>query len=211
MTLDPVLSAKGTRLNKRGLETRQSLLAVARRCLAAGGPDAVSASLIAREAGVTWGTVQHQFGDVDGLWAALLEDVLGEGAATALPVPASADLGKRVEAVIGSLWAAMDLPAFRAIHNLRQALPRSRDELEATYPLTAAAIVRWDESWRSTMEQAFAGLAVDPVKLERVRSLLPGAMRGLHSEQYLSSYTDLAEARRGLVEAVTSYLEKGNR
>ena len=208
MSVDPALSAKGTRLNKRGLETRQSLLSVALRCLASGGPDAVSASLIAREAGVTWGTVQHQFGDVDGLWAALLEDVLGDGAATALPVPASSDLGRRVEAVINALWAAMDLPAFRAIHNLRQALPRSRDELEATYPLTAAAIVRWDESWRSTMEQAFAGLAVDPVKLERVRSLLPGAMRGLHTEQYLSSYTDLVEARRGLADALTSYLEK---
>lgn len=210
MTLDPVLSAKGTRLNKRGLETRQSLLTVALRCLAGGGPDAVSASLIAREAGVTWGTVQHQFGDVDGLWAALLEDVLGDGAATALPVPGSPDLGELVEAVVSSLWAAMDVPSFRAIHNLRQALPRSRDELEATYPLTAAAIVRWDESWRSTLEQAFAGLAVDPVKLERVRSLLPGAMRGLHSEQYLSSYTDLAEARRGLAEAITCYLEKGS-
>jgi AcrR family transcriptional regulator len=211
MSVDPVLSAKGTRLNKRGLETRQSLLSVALRCLAAGGPDAVSASLIAREAGVTWGTVQHQFGDVDGLWAALLEDVLGDGSATALPVPDSPDLGERVKAVVGALWAAMDLPAFRAIHNLRQALPRSRDELESTYPLTAAAIVRWDEAWAATMAQAFAGLAVDPVKLERVRSLLPGAMRGLHAEQYLSSYTDLAEARRGLAEALTSYLEKDSR
>lgn len=208
MTTDPVLSAKGTRLNKRGQQTRQSLLVVALRCLATGGPDAVSASLIAREAGVTWGTVQHQFGDVDGLWAALLEDVLGDGSATALPVPHSADLGERVDAVVGALWAAMDLPTFRAIHTLREALPRSRDELEATYPLTAAAIVRWDESWRSTMVQAFAGLAVDPVRLERVRSLLPGALRGLHAEQYLSSYTDSAEARRGLAEAITSYLEK---
>ena len=208
MTGEPVLSAKGTRLNKRGLETRQSLLSVALRCLAAGGTDAVSASLIAREAGVTWGTVQHQFGDVDGLWAALLEDVLGDGAATALPVPTSADLGVRVEAVIASLWAAMDLPAFRAIHTLREALPRSRDELEATYPLTAAAIARWDAAWTATMAHAFAGLSVDPAKLARVRSLLPGAMRGLHAEQYLSSYTDSAEARRGLAEAITSYLEK---
>jgi len=208
MTADPALSAKGTRLNKRGLETRQSLLSVALRCLAAGGPDAVSASLIAREAGVTWGTVQHQFGDVDGLWAALLTEVLGDGSATALPVPDSPDLGERVDAVVAALWAAMDLPAFRAIHTLREALPRSRSELESTYPLTAAAIARWDEAWTATVEHAFAGLAVDPVKLARVRSLLPGAMRGLHAEQYLSSYTDSSEARRGLADALTSYLEK---
>ncbi|MGO4257431.1 TetR/AcrR family transcriptional regulator [Marmoricola sp. RAF53] len=204
------LSAKGTRLNKRGLETRQALLRTALECLAAGGPEAVSASLIAREAGVTWGTVQHQFGDVDGLWAALLEDVLGGGpgksTATALPVPETSDVGERVDAVVGMLWSAMDLPAFRAIRTLREALPRHRDELEAAYPATAAAIARWDASWTATMEQAFAGLDLDPVRLARVRSLLPGAMRGLHDEQYLSSYTDSAEARRGLAEALTSYL-----
>lgn len=209
MTAEPVLSAKGTRLNRRGLETRAALLDAALQVLAAGGPDAVSASLVAREAGVTWGTVQHQFGDVDGLWAALLEHVLGDGSATALPVPDSTDLGERVQAVVSLLWAAMDLPVFRAIHHLRLALPREREELEATYPHTAAAIARWDAAWTTTVEQAFAGLDVDPVRLSRVRSLLPGAMRGLHSEQYLSVYTDSTEARRGLVEALTSYLEMG--
>ncbi len=209
LSAQSTLSAKGTKLNKRGLATRAELLRVALACLADGGPDAVSASLIAREAGVTWGTVQHQFGDVDGLWAALLEDLLGDGSATALPVPDSPDLGLRVESVIGALWTAMDLPTFRAIHHLRLALPRQREELEATYPLTAASIARWDAAWTSTMEHAFAGLDVDPVRLSRVRSLLPGAMRGLHTEQYLSSYTDSVEARRGLGEAITSYLSKG--
>lgn len=208
---DPVLSAKGTRLNKRGLETRAALLDAALAVLATGGPDAVSASLVAREAGVTWGTVQHQFGDVDGLWAALLEHVLDDGAATVLPVPDSPDLGERVSTVVSLLWSAMDLPVFRAIHHLRLGLPREREELEATYPRTAAAIARWDEAWTRTVEQAFAGLDVDPVRLARVRSLLPGAMRGLHSEQYLSVYTDSAEARLGLVEALTSYLAKGTR
>lgn len=201
------LSAQGTRLNKRGLETRQNLLQVALECLAEGGPESASASLIAREAGVTWGTVQHQFGDVDGLWAALLEHLLGDGSVTALPVPASVDVGERMEAVVGLLWTAMDLPTVRAIHHLRLALPRQRDELEAAYPLTAAAIGHWDVAWTATVEQAFAGLDLDPVRLSRVRSLLPGAMRGLHNEQYLSTYTDSAEARRGLAEALTSYLE----
>lgn len=206
----PTLSAKGTRLNKRGLETRQALLDAALRCLAQGGPEAVSASLIAREAGVTWGTVQHQFGGVDGLWAALLEHVLDGGAATALPVPDSPDLGERVLAVVGLLWTAMDLPVFRAIHNLRQALPRDRDELEATYPATAAAIARWDSAWTDTVTHAFAGLSLDPVRLSRVRSLLPGAMRGLYNEQFLSIYTDSGEARLGLAEALTSYLSPSN-
>lgn len=201
------LSAKGTKLNKRGLETREHLLRSALRCLAEGGPDAVSASSVAREAGATWGTVQHQFGDVDGLWAAVLEYVLADRGAMTPRLPDSPDVAARVDAILDLLWAAMDLPAARAIHQLRLALPRQRDELEASYPRTADAIAHWDEAWTATVEHAFDGLAVDPVRLARVRSLLPGAMRGLHSEQFLSTYTDSAEARAGLAGAITAYLE----
>jgi AcrR family transcriptional regulator len=200
------LSAKGTRLNKRGLETREHLLRSALRALAAGGPDAVSASAVAREAGATWGTVQHQFGDVDGLWAAVLEYVLADREAMTPKIPDSPDLGARVDAILDLLWTAMDLPASRAIHHLRVALPQQRDELETAYPPTAAAIAHWDDAWTATVEHAFDGLAVDPVRLRRVRSLLPGAMRGLHAEQFLSSYTDSTEARAGLAGAITAYL-----
>ena len=110
------LSAKGTRLNKRGLETREHLLRTALRLLADGGPDAASASSVAREAGATWGTVQHQFGDVDGLWAAVLEYVLADRGALTPRVSDSPDLTERVDAVLDLLWNAMDLPASRAAY-----------------------------------------------------------------------------------------------
>jgi AcrR family transcriptional regulator len=200
------LSAKGTRLNKRGLETREHLLRSALRGLAEGGPESASASSVAREAGATWGTVQHQFGDVDGLWAAVLEYVLAERGALSPRLPDSPDVGGRVDAILDLLWTALDLPASRAIHHLRLALPQQREELEAAYPRTAAAIAHWDQAWTETVEHAFDGLAVDPVRLGRVRSLLPGAMRGLHSEQFLSTYTDSGEARTGLAGAITAYL-----
>jgi AcrR family transcriptional regulator len=200
------LSAKGTRLNKRGLETREHLLRTALRLLADGGPEAASASSVAREAGATWGTVQHQFGDVDGLWAAVLEYVLADRDALTPHVSEAPDLAARVDAILDLLWNAMDLPASRAIHHLRLALPQQRDELEAAYPRTAAVIAQWDQAWTETVERAFDGLDVDPVRLARVRSLLPGAMRGLHSEQFLSTYTDSAESRAGLAGAITAYL-----
>lgn len=212
------LSAKGTRLNKRGLETRDMLLRTAVRCLAEGGPESVSANLVAREAGVTWGTVQHQFGDVDGLWAAVLTAV-SERATTLIPVAGETDgrgdasdqgghdgLGARVDQVVRLIWGALEKPAVRAIHNLRRALPRERVALEAEFPRTAAALVEWDAKWDHAVREAFAGFDVDKVKLRRVRSLLPGAVRGLHDEQYLSSYADIMDARRGLAEAITDYL-----
>lgn len=200
------LSAKGTRLNRRGLETRQTLLKVAIRCLAEGGPESASANLVVREAGVTWGTVQHQFGDVDSLWAAVLDHISARSEPLLTAQPEGASLQERVQAVVEQLWQALDSHGARAIHNLRQALPPHRTELESEFPRTAAALAAWDSSWTDACEQAFAGVDVDRIKLRRVRALLPGAMRGLHSERYLSTYMDLDDARRGLSDAITAYL-----
>ncbi|WP_121256099.1 TetR/AcrR family transcriptional regulator [Nocardioides ferulae] len=202
------LSAKGTRLNRRGRETRQQLLKVAVRCLATGGPESVSANLVAREAGVTWGTVQHQFGDVDGLWAAVLDYIASRGhlEKAVADAPRSRDLAERVSSVVDMLWEALDLPGSRALYHLRLALPRDRDELEQSFPRTAKAIAAWDAEWRQMCQASFEGLEVDPARLARVTNLLPGAIRGLHTEQHLSVYLDVTEARRGLADALTAYL-----
>lgn len=181
------------------------LLKVAVRCLAEGGPESVSANLVAREAGVTWGTVQHQFGDVDGLWAAVLEYVSQRGASL-VPVSKDGDLGDRVHEIVSLIWNALDKPAVRAITNLRVALPRERAALESEFPRTATALVDWDAKWEQAVRGAFAGFDVEPLKLHRVRSMLPGAVRGLYSEQYLSTYADMEDAREGLADAITAYL-----
>jgi AcrR family transcriptional regulator len=209
-TLDPVTatSAKGTRLNKRGRETRELLLKVAVRCLAAGGPESVSANLIAREAGVTWGTVQHQFGDSDGLWAAVLGSIAERGTELVPVTAESASLHERIRVIVETIWNALDRPSLLAMHNLRMALPRDRAGLEADYPLTAAALMDWETRWERACSAALHGMLVDEVKLRRVRNLLPGAVRGLHDERHLSSFIDLDDARAGLVDAITAYLSQ---
>jgi AcrR family transcriptional regulator len=200
------VSAKGTKLNRRGLETRAAVLRVAVRCLADGGPEAVSANLVAKEAGVTWGTVQHQFGDSDGLWAAVLESILERGP-DLIPVPDDVTtLGERVTVIVETIWNALERPSLKAMYTLRQALPREWPALEAEYPRTAAALLEWDRRWEQACRDALAGIDVDEAKLRRVRGLLPGAVRGLYDEQYLSPRADVREARRGLAEALTAYL-----
>ena len=56
------------------------------------------------------------------------------------------------------------------------------------------------------MRAAFSAYDVDPARLRRVRGLLPGAVRGLHLEQRLSTYADADDARLGLAEALGAYL-----
>lgn len=202
-----VLSAKGTRLNRRGLETRKQLLREALHCLAEGGPESASANAVVKRAGVTWGTIQHQFGDVDGLWAAVLEYVAEHRGPAFEEIPAQPDLGDRVQAVIDMLWATLEMPGSVAIYNLRDSLPRQRHQLESSFPRTAQAIARWDSEWTAICERSFGGLDVDHDKLMRVRTLLPGAIRGVHNERNFSSYIDTDEARRGLTDAITAYLQ----
>lgn len=202
------LSAKGTRLNRRGLETRTLLLETAVACLAEGGPEAVSANQIARRAGVTWGVVQHQFGDVDGLWAAVLDHISGKFAWRLPLAPEDLPMQDRVRTIVDRLWPAVDLPGSHALYNLRMTLPRKLPELQEQYPRTAAALAEWDVKWTSACERAFLGLGVDPRRLKQVTALLPGAMMGLRNEQLLVTYADLDEAREGLTGAITAYLSE---
>jgi hypothetical protein len=96
----------------------------------------------------------------------------------------------------------------RAVENLRAALPREPDELERLYSRTAAELFSWGKSWQETCQRAFADLGVDPQRVREVAALIPGAMRGLVSERQLGSYADLDEARRGLTNALATYLEQ---
>lgn len=198
------------RSNKRGQATREAMLDAAVRSLATGDPGAVSASRIAKEIGATWGAVQYQFGDVDGFWAAVLHRTAERRDATMSTfagLKSDAPLRDRVSAIIDTLYDGLASQDSRAIENLRAALPRDHLELERSYPRTAAELFSWGKSWLQTCHHAFADLGVDPQRVREVAALIPGAMRGLASERQLGSYADLDEARRGLTNALATYLE----
>jgi AcrR family transcriptional regulator len=200
-------SAQGTRLNKRGLETRRHILDVAVAVLAAGGPESASVNFIAREAGLTWGTIQHQFGDVDGVWAALLEHAREE-ARHRFP-SASTDSGplrQRVTQVVDAGFASHSLPSVQAIMNLRLSLPRDPEALEESYPATAATLRAWVQDWADRWDGLFEGLGASEAKMRRVRSLVPAAVRGLQLEQEMTTFDNLEDGRKGLIDAVVCYL-----
>jgi AcrR family transcriptional regulator len=199
----------GRRANRRGLASRRALLAAAVEALSSGDPGAVSANRIAKQLGVTWGTVQYQFGDADGLWSAVLHFTAERRASLFANTDTSLSLRARVADIIDTLYDGLDAPDSRAIENLRAALPREHAELERLYPRTAAELRSWGQGWHETCQKAFADLHVDPQRVSEVATLIPGAMRGLVSERQLGSYADLDEARRGLTNAIVAYLDPG--
>lgn len=197
------------RPNRRGSATRENLLEAALTALASGDPGAVSANRIAKEAGATWGTVQYQFGDTDGFWAAVLRHT-AERRANIFTLPdRPASLRERVSRIIDTLYAGLTNRDSRAIENLRSVLPSENSELERLYPQTAAELISWRQSWLETCQKAFADLHVDSQRVREVATLIPGAMRGIASEKQLGTYADLDEARRALTNAIVAYLDDG--
>jgi AcrR family transcriptional regulator len=200
-------SAQGSRLNRRGLETRRHILETSVQCLANGNSEAVSANLIAKAAGVTWGTIQHQFKDSDGLWAAVLDFVAADVTSDweRDPKPESS-LPLRMQAIVDALWFNFNEPNARAVRNLRLSLPRDDAGLAREFPATAGAFRRLDEQWTAFFGHILDGVPSSKVKLTRVRYLLPGAVQGIHVRAQMSNSTETDEARRGLVDALVAYL-----
>lgn len=212
MTEPPTGPAR--RPNRRGRATRQIMLEAALHALASGDVGAASANRIAKQVGATWGAVKYQFGDVDGLWAAVLRGTAERRGTLPLRPAPGTTLQQRVAAVIDLLYDGLTAPDSRAIDTLRRALPRDNAELERLYPQTAAELAAWGRGWLAACQQAFgaadADAGVDPQRVREVAAFLPGAMRGIVSERQLGTYSDLDLARRGLTNAIVSYLQRGS-
>lgn len=71
---NPDRPATGRR--ERGDRTRQRLIDETVRCIREEGFSAASARHIIERAGVTWGVIQHHFGDRDGLLIAVIDDAV---------------------------------------------------------------------------------------------------------------------------------------
>lgn len=186
------------------------MLDAALSALATGDVAAASANRIAKDAGATWGAVKYQFGDADGLWAAVLRRTAERRGRLPSPANPDAPLRERVSAVIDLLFDGLAAPDSRAIETLRAALPRDGAELQRLYPKTAAELQSWGRAWIEACQSAFtvveADVEVDPERIREVASFIPGAMRGLVSERQLGSFYDLDVARRGLTNAIVTYL-----
>ncbi|OBC03529.1 MULTISPECIES: TetR/AcrR family transcriptional regulator [unclassified Gordonia (in: high G+C Gram-positive bacteria)] len=196
------------RANKRGQATRDSMIRAAIAALATGDPTAVSGNRIAREIGATWGVVKYQFGDIDGLWAAVLRHTADQRGDLPASVKPDGTLRERVSALIDAMFYGLTTPEARAIETLRAALPREHVELEREFPLTAAELASWKPNWDAAFERAFADLDLDPGKVRQMAALIPGAMRGLISEHTLGTYGNLDDARAGMSGAIVAYLSE---
>ena len=108
-------AAKRRTQAERSATTRANVIDAAALCVSENGFNNTTTAHIARRAGVTWGAIQHQFGDKDAIFFAVIErslDELGEIVRDA--VAGTTTLEERVQGLVQGMWKVYQTPVFRA-------------------------------------------------------------------------------------------------
>jgi AcrR family transcriptional regulator len=201
----PAQHRQGRRATDRSRRTRERVIQAAAACIAEEGFAAAHANRIAERAGVTWGVLQYHFGDVAGLFAAVLargmEEV--EGGFAALRIE-SDDRRERVAAVVDAGWRIFRSPLARAATEIVVNARSRRDEggpREETLRRMTRALARLA---RSSLAEA---LGAPPPR--GADGLLLAALRGFALAMMMQPADyDFAAERRALAEGIVRYAER---
>lgn len=116
---------------ERSAETRERVTSAVVESIAAVGYQRTTAAEIARRAGVTWGAVQHHFGDKDGILMAVLEDSFDRFAARLGESTADEEgLDERVARFVEKAWEHFSSPHYRSTFEILLNLP---DDVELAW------------------------------------------------------------------------------
>lgn len=131
----------------RSAETRQKVLAAAIRLLHQGGYSAASIKAIAHEAGVSLGSLQHQFPTKARLMAAVVDQLARKRIeayrATAEKIE---DPRKKYGSIFDTTWAVVKEPEFAAVLEImlaRRSDPELRDETAPAFASNEATVKEW--------------------------------------------------------------------
>lgn len=129
---------------ERNAETQRRIKRAAVESISEIGLSRTTGAEIGRRAGVTWGAVQHHFGDKDGIVLAVLEESF-ERFAEALdgPVDDTASLEERVALFVERAWMHFKSPHYRTTSEILRSRPE--DTAPAWHEDTVSV---WNATWR---------------------------------------------------------------
>ncbi|MBP1684581.1 MAG: TetR/AcrR family transcriptional regulator [Deltaproteobacteria bacterium] len=119
---------------ERSAETREKIIAGATACIAERGFGNATMFNIAHRAGVTWGAMQHHFGDKDAILDAVIDRSLREFTALmeGLRV-AEPEIERRVRSFTRRAWVAFKGPYYRVILDILLHRPEKTERIAAAF------------------------------------------------------------------------------
>jgi AcrR family transcriptional regulator len=163
--------------SERSALTREKVIQAVVDCIAQEGLSKTTAARIAKQAGMTWGAIVHQFGDKDSVLLAVLEHSfanLSHSLAAALAGGARTPR-ERVSLLIDETWRRLTAPSFHAFLEIVLDRRRTRDD--------SALKARHEEIIFGVSKQIWTDLfgefGVDPAAIDPVRTVVSASLLGM--------------------------------
>lgn len=180
---------------ERSAETRAKVVAAATECVAELGFRGATMNAIAARAGVTWGAMQHQFGDKDAILDAVLENAVHDFEAQLSGLRDESEPRARVHAFVRHCEKLLRGPSYRAFFEIQSNRGRADDDAGASWAAdveTALARI-----WKAL----FGGLGLPRARLVAARRFAFVVLSGIAAERMIFPRTDFSRSHLEVLEA----------
>jgi AcrR family transcriptional regulator len=179
---------------ERTAATRERILAAVVESIADVGFGQTTASEIARRAGVTWGAVQHHFGDKDGILAAVLEQSFAHLAERLAEVPPDAPPEARIHLFVQRAWEHFASPHFRSTLEILLHTPPEPREGESGWQ--GEMVQAFNRIW----QRLFADAEIPARRLTALQRYVTSVLTGLSALDRLDGRVHARSAELALLE-----------
>ena len=190
---------------KRGADTYQKVINAGISAIANHGFHNASTNKIAKSAGVTWGTLQHQFGDKARLLEAILEfcinDLISElNDSTSSSTP----IEQRVDSLIEAIWHNQRTERSRAMQEILISV-QTDDELRQRFSPTMEKL---RDLYNAQWQQLFSDFDMSDDVREAIKQLTYSTLRGLASDLSLRSSDKAIQGAKAILKQTVTQLFK---
>lgn len=163
-------------LTRKGIQTHDRVVQAGIECIAELGFHAASTNKIAARAGVTWGTLQHQFGDKVTLLESILEAAyVNQAAAIFDATTPDTPLRQRIAVLLNAFWQEQSSPASIALTDIIRSVLADPEYRDRFLPQLQRLRDSYDKQWNVM----FADVKLSREMFEATKQLAFAAIRGL--------------------------------
>lgn len=196
----------GRPTTKRGSATYHKVISAGIQCICEAGFHNASTNKIAKAAGVTWGTLQHQFGDKARLLEAILEFCFDEQMQQiSLAMPTGQSLERRVDAFIEAVWRNQQTNSSRALQEILLGVQGDPELRERFSPTLLKLRNLYDDQW----QEFFADVDLPKQRMEAVKELTFCTLRGLAADITIRSSDGPIQMAKALLKTAVVNIFSG--